>query len=165
VNAKNKIVDAELNRYRSKFGNILVSMHDAARSIIRTLRGGGTVAFLADQHANPERDPWINFFGRLTPTYSAPAALAIRYNIPIFHAYAQRLDDGTYIAPLSQLDMNGITDDEHGVVELTGRHVRALESMIIRHPHLWSWQHRRWREYKPLSQHHDGNRYELNEIE
>jgi KDO2-lipid IV(A) lauroyltransferase len=161
----NRIVDRELNSYRSKFGNVLVSMHDAARTIVRTLQNGGTIAFLVDQHAHPERDPWIPFFGRLTPTYAAPAALAIRYNVPIFHAYAQRLDDGTYIAPLAQLDMTGITRDEDGVVELTRRHVHALESVIIRHPHLWSWQHRRWRDYMPPSQHYDGNRYGISEIE
>ncbi|MBI2794992.1 MAG: lysophospholipid acyltransferase family protein [Ignavibacteria bacterium] len=161
----NKIVDGELNTYRSKFGNVLVSMHDAARTIVRTLHSGGTIAFLVDQYAHPERDPWIPFFSRLSPTYAAPAALAIRYNVPIFHAYAQRLDDGTYIAPLAQLDLNGITHDETGVVELTRRHVRALETVIKRHPHLWSWQHRRWRDYMPPSQHHDGNRYGISEIE
>lgn len=161
---KNKIVDGYLNSYRTKFGNVIVSMHDAARPIVRTLNNGGTVAFLVDQHAHPERDPWIPFFGRLTPTYAAPAAMAIRYNVPIFHAYAQRLDDGTYMAPLAQLDMNGITNDEAGVVELTRRHVDALESAVKRHPHFWSWQHRRWRQYMPPSQHHDGNRYEPGEI-
>jgi len=142
---RNKIVDAELNSYRCKFGNTIVSMHDAARALVRTLNSGGTVAFLVDQHAHPERDPWISFFGRPTPTYAAPAALALRYNVPIFHAYAERLEDGSYLAPLSPLDMSGLASDDAGIVELTTRHVLALEEKITTNPHLWSWQHRRWR--------------------
>lgn len=142
---RNAIVNSELNNYRTKFGNVVVPMHDAARSLVRTLQQGGTVAFLVDQHAHPERDPWIPFFGKATPTYAAPAALAIRYNVPIFHAYAQRLNDGTYLAPLTQLDMEGLPSGADGIVELTRRHVQALENEIRKTPHLWSWQHRRWR--------------------
>lgn len=154
---KNAIVNRELNTYRSQFGNVIVPMYDAARALVKALTEGGTVAFLVDQHAHPERDPWIDFFGRATPTYEAPAALALRFGVPIFYAFAERQPDGRYVAPLDKLNMDGLGRDKESVIELTRRHVHVLEQAIIRHPHLWSWQHRRWRHEPPHN--HDGNRY------
>lgn len=154
---KNAAVDRDLNAYRAQFGNVIVPMYDAARALVKALTQGGTVAFLVDQHAHPERDPWIEFFGRATPTYEAPAALALRFGVPIYYAFAVREEDGRYHAPLHELDMSGLGKDRESVVELTRRHVLELERAVIRHPHLWSWQHRRWRHTPP--QPHDGNRY------
>jgi KDO2-lipid IV(A) lauroyltransferase len=155
---KNAIVDAELNAYRMQFGNVIVPMHDAARVLVKALKEGGTVAFLVDQHANAERDPWIEFFGRKTPTYEAPAALALRFGVPIYYAFAVRGADGRYEAPLAKLKMDDLSSDKESIIELTRRHVHVLEQAVVRHPHLWSWQHRRWR-HEPPTTAHDGNRY------
>lgn len=142
----NAIADAKLNAYRSRFGNVIVPMGEAARPLIRTLTSGGTVAFLVDQYGQYDKDPWIEFFGRPTPTYEAPAALALKYNVPIFYAFAERLPDGRYHAPIHQLPMDDLANDPQGIVELTRRHVQVLEDAIRRRPELWSWQHRRWRD-------------------
>lgn len=143
---KNAKADALLNSYRTRFGNRVVSMHEAAPTLVRVLRSGGTVAFLADQHANPHKDAWVDFFGRATPTYEAPAALALRYRAPIFVAFAERQADGSYDAPMRQLPMDDLEATPAGILELTRRHVQALETAVRRRPDLWSWQHRRWRE-------------------
>jgi len=155
---KNAEADRELNAYRTRFGNVIVPMHDAARPLVQALTRGGTVAFLADQHAHPDRDPWIPFFGRPTPTYEAPAALALRFRVPIFYAFAERCADGRYTATLRQLPMDDLGTDRNAIIELTRRHVHVLEQAVMRLPHLWSWQHRRWRG-QPPSQAHDGNRH------
>jgi Kdo2-lipid IVA lauroyltransferase/acyltransferase len=145
----NAAADRELNAIRTQFGNVVVSMHDAARTLVKALTTGGTVAFLVDQHANAEKDPWIEFFGRTTPTYEAPAALALRFQVPIFYAFAQRMDDGSYVAPLKRLPMEDLDNSGESVRELTRRHVKVLEEAIRRHPNHWSWQHRRWRYDEP----------------
>lgn len=142
---KNSLVDKELNSYRETFGNTIVPMHGAARVLVSTLTKGGTVAFLVDQHAHSEKDPWISFFGRKTPTYEAPAALALKYNVPIFYAFAVRQPGGGYVADLRRLKMDDLSNNRDGIEELTRRHVQALEQEIRLHPSLWSWQHRRWR--------------------
>ncbi len=81
---KNNSADLKLNEYRTQFGNKIVPMRNAARALVSAMTTGGVVAFLVDQHANADRDPWIEFFGRPTPTYGAPAALALRYDVPMF---------------------------------------------------------------------------------
>jgi len=149
---KNVAADRELNAIRTQFGNVVVSMHDAARTLVRALTTGGTVAFLVDQHAHAERDPWIEFFGRSAPTYEAPAALALRFNVPIYYAFAERMRDGSYVAPLKQLPMDDLDSSKESVIELTRRHVAALEDAVRQHPDMWSWQHRRWRKHETTSQ-------------
>ena len=141
----NAAIDQRINSYRTRFGNEVIAMGEAARPLVKTLSAGGTVAFLVDQYGQHDKDPWIEFMGRQTPTYEAPAALALRYNAPIFYAFAERLPDGSYHAPIKELPMDDLKNDHSGIVELTKRHVRVLEDAIHICPHLWSWQHRRWR--------------------
>jgi len=142
----NAFADTFLHSVRSRFGNILIPMGSAARSIIRILGEGGTVAFLADQYADPRLHREVPFFGRLTPTYEAPAQLALRYRIPLFAAFAERMPSGSYVAPVSLVPTSDLTDSPEGVLECTARHTAMLENAIRRRPELWSWQHRRWRQ-------------------
>lgn len=141
----NAAADRFLNAYRTQFGNVVVPMGEAARPLVRALSSGGVVAFLVDQHGHVDKDPWIDFFGRSTPTYEAPAALALKYNAPIFYAFAERLADGSYNAPICELPMHDLENTKDGIIELTKRHVQKLEEAIHHRPELWSWQHRRWR--------------------
>lgn len=146
---KNASADVILNGYRSTFGNKLVPMREAARTLMRTLQDGGVVAMLADQHANAEKDAWVEFFGRPTPTYEAPAALALRFGAPIVVAFAERQPDGRYVAPIELIPSDDLPATADGVRQLTERHVQALERAIRRNPSMWSWQHRRWRQDQP----------------
>lgn len=142
---KNVEADELLNSYRTKFGNIVVPMRQAAKALITTMNNGGCVAFLADQHADPNKDAWIEFFGRPTPTYEAPAALSLRYGAPLYAAYAVRQDDATYRADFHEIPSSDLTSTPEDVRILTERHVRDLEHYVRENPGLWSWQHRRWR--------------------
>lgn len=141
----NALIDHYVNKSRTRLGNRVIPMGQAASTLIKTLSSGGIVAFLADQHANPERDPWISFFGKETPTYKAPAALALRYDAQIYCAFAQRSDDGVYQVRVRPLPMDDLENTPDGIRTLTHRHVAVLEQAVRQSPHLWSWQHRRWR--------------------
>lgn len=157
---RNAKLDAVLNTYRTRFGNVLTPMHQAAKTLVRTVKQGGVVAFLADQHANPEKDPWIEFFGTPTPTYAAPAALALRMQVPLHFGVSIRQEDSTYNVCVSQVHTADLDDSPASIVELTRRHVQMLEQEIRKHPQLWSWQHRRWRDNQITTLNaHDGNRY------
>ena len=160
---KNSQANAILNQLRTRFGNKLVPMREAARTLVRELSNGGVVAFLADQHASADRDPWIDFFGRPTPTYSAPAALSLRMGAPIFFGVAVRQEDHKYIVNVRRLQSDDLDSTNASVNELTRRHVVELEKAIRKQPNLWSWQHRRWRKPQPPSiTAHDENRHATN---
>lgn len=145
----NASADRILNSYRTKYGNELIPMGNAARTMVKRLSSGGTIGIIVDQHGVAEKDPWITFMGRPTPTYEAPAALALRFNAPIYFTVSERRDDGRYRVEFTPVPMTDLSNDRRGVVELTKRHVRLLEDSIRKRPGLWSWQHRRWRHDPP----------------
>jgi KDO2-lipid IV(A) lauroyltransferase len=145
----NASADRILSGYRSKFGNVLIPMGNAARTMVKLLTSGGTIGVIVDQHGVAEKDPWITFMGRPTPTYEAPAALALRFNAPIYFSCCDRRDDGRYVVEFSEVPMSDLDNSRQGVIELTKRHVRMLEDVIRRRPGQWAWQHRRWRKDPP----------------
>jgi KDO2-lipid IV(A) lauroyltransferase len=137
--------NAALDALRTRFGNVLIPMGNAARTIVSTLDKGGTVAFLADQYADPRHHRPVSFFGRPTPTYEAPAQLALKYGIPLFAAFAERTHHGSYIAPVVEVETSNFSYNRDDVLRCTVRHVAMLEDAVRRNPPMWSWQHRRWR--------------------
>lgn len=145
----NASADRILSGYRSKFGNVLIPMGSAARTMVKLLSNGGTIGVIVDQHGVAEKDPWITFMGRPTPTYEAPAALALRFNAPIYFSCCDRRDDGRYVVEFSEVPMSDLDNSRQGIVELTKRHVRMLEDAIRQRPGQWAWQHRRWRKDPP----------------
>lgn len=145
---RNKLVDEKLNSYRTRFGNRIIPMSKAARVLITAINKNEAVAMLADQSADMNRDVFIDFFGHPAVTYEAPAMIALRYKVPIIMGFAVRNDDYTYDVELIELKYDDLQDDNEGITELTRRHVKILENKIRKHPHLWAWQHNRWK-HKP----------------
>jgi len=142
---KNSSSDKIINKYRTRSGNSVISMHNAAREIIKAIQTGGAIAMLADQSATSDKDVFVNFFGKPTATYKAPAELALKFNVPIICAFPVRHKDYTYTADILELKHDDLENNEHGIYELTSRYARMLEEAIKKNPELWVWQHRRWK--------------------
>ena len=142
----NPLLDATLTRLRSSTGNTVIEKRDATRAMLRTLRGGGAIGILNDQHAHPPDAVTAPFFGRPAATSSALAKLADRTEALIVPAYAIRIAPArwrlTYETPL---DVRALSPEERGVERLTARLNGILEAMIRRHPEQWLWLHNRWR--------------------
>ncbi len=144
-NQKNKYADSLLNSFRTKGGNRTVSMYHAARDLVKELKNGGAVAMLADQSASWDKDIYVDFFGKPAATFEAPAALALKFNVPVIMGFSIRRNDGTYYVELNELKHDDLEDNKAGIEELTKRHVRELEKLIREHPEQWVWQHNRWK--------------------
>ncbi|MEP6768168.1 MAG: hypothetical protein ABJC61_05830, partial [Acidobacteriota bacterium] len=71
----NALLEAELARRRTRFGNRLIRKKEAAREILRALRQGGTVAILIDQNVLAGEGVFVPFFGRLAATSPSLALL------------------------------------------------------------------------------------------
>ena len=142
---RNIILDKEINRIRASKGNKLSDWAKAAKEIIISLKNNEAVAMLVDQAAQENKDIYVDFFGRPALTYESPAYLALRFGAPIIMGLSERLSDGTYIVKLIEVQSSDLKADKEGVLELTKRHVKALENQIRLKPELWAWQHRRWK--------------------
>jgi len=141
----NKAVDKFANRYRGLLGNSTVPMGNSIRASLSTLGENGIVALLADQSSAKE-SPAANFFGIDVPTFQGPSMFALRTRAAVQFGALVRKDNGTYRLHLHEIDYSDLQDDsEASVVELTQRHVRALEEFIRKYPENWLWFHRRFK--------------------
>ena len=119
------------------------------RRILRALANNQAVAILIDQHIQPVDAVVVNFFDRPAATTSAVAALALRTGAPVIPAFALPLRDGRYRMVYEPPIEPPAAGDPDAVREFTQRCTDVLEMYVRRHPHLWLWMHRRWRDVDP----------------
>jgi KDO2-lipid IV(A) lauroyltransferase len=135
-----------LERIRTSNGNSVVYRRGAVRKALRLLADGHSVGILIDQHMTSPDAVYVDFFGRPAATTSTLAALALRTGAPVIPLFAFPLPNGRYrmiyehpVAPPSH-------DSPDAVREFTQRCTDVLEMHVRRHPELWLWMHRRWRD-------------------
>jgi KDO2-lipid IV(A) lauroyltransferase len=141
----NEIIDRKLNKIRTSKGNKIVSMYNAARTIIIEIRSGNIIALLVDQSATEKNNVFVDFFGRPASTFKVVAELALRYRIPLIMGFAIRQPNGKYKAKITQIDYSDLDFSQENILELTKRHTKYLENTIRQYPEQWAWMHKRWK--------------------
>lgn len=143
--ADNPWFDRELQRLRSRFGNISLPKHGAVRRMLRVLREEGRVGMLIDQRVKPHEGIAAPFLG--TPCWTSPllARLALRTGAPIVPAFGDHLPAGRYeVRFLEPLHPAGEESDE-SVAALTARCLEIVATAIRARPASWFWLHERWK--------------------
>jgi KDO2-lipid IV(A) lauroyltransferase len=119
---------------------------------MRTLQAGQGVAVLIDQHIMSRDAIYVDFFERPAATTSAVAALALRTGAPVVPVFALPLGGGRYRMVYEHAVAPPGPDSPDPVREFTQRCTDVLEMYVRRHPELWLWMHRRWRDEAPGSE-------------
>jgi KDO2-lipid IV(A) lauroyltransferase len=88
----------------------------------------------------------VAFFQRPAATTSALAAIALRTGAPVMPVFALPLPQGRYRLIYEHPVQPPLADTPDAVREFTQRCTDVLEMYVRRHPELWMWMHRRWRE-------------------
>lgn len=146
---RNKLVDAEINKWRCWFGNKVIPMEKAFRESLKILSNGGIVALLADQSA-PKESIYVNFLGRPASTFAGPAVMSLKTKAPIVMGFAIREKNFKYRIVFEKLDFDfNAGSDDQKVLELTQIHTSLLEKYIRLYPDHWLWFHRRWKHQPP----------------
>jgi KDO2-lipid IV(A) lauroyltransferase len=140
-----------LEQIRQRTGNTVVYRRGTIRRVMRTLQAGQGVAVLIDQHIMSRDAIYVDFFECPAATTSAVAALALRTGAPVVPVFALPLPGGRYrmIYEHPVEPPRGDTDD--AVRDFTQRCTDVLEMYVRRHPELWLWMHRRWRDDGPAT--------------
>jgi len=135
-----------LERMRTGTGNSVIYRQGAVRRVLRLLAAGEGVAMLIDQHMHSPDAIWVNFFRRPAATTSTLAALALRTGATVIPVFALPLPGGryrfVYEAPVEPPQGDG----PEAIREFTQRCTDVLEMHVRKHPELWLWMHRRWRD-------------------
>ena len=141
----NPRIDALVERYRALSGNHIIEKKDAARGILKALKGGGAVGILIDQNTTLDQGVFIDFFGMKACAGTAFAKLAHHSGavvVPGFALWSE--EEQRYILRFyPEVPMTG------DVQEDTQRVHAQLESVIREHPDQWLWIHRRWKTRPP----------------
>src|SRR5712692_7222097 len=143
-----------LEDIRQRTGNTVVYRRGTIRRVMRTLQAGHGVAVLIDQHIMSRDAIYVDFFDRPAATTSAVAALALRTGAPVLPVFALPLAGGRYRMiyehPVEPPSAEAIEADRDAAMrEFTQRCTDVLEMYVRRHPDLWLWMHRRWRDNTP----------------
>lgn len=138
----------EMNRYitelRARAGVRTIDRGSSAsaREMIAAVRRPGVLAFVIDQNIRTESVK-VPFFGRPALTPIGPARFAVRSEVVLVPAFAQRLPDGRHLLRYLEPIECHRGDDP---VALTARVTEMIEAQIRRAPEQWVWMHDRWKE-------------------
>lgn len=140
----NPYVDRYIARARARKGYAeQISKHQGTRRIFTLLRGNKAILLLADQKTN-EGIP-VPFFGRDAMTTPAPAALALKLEVPMIFASNKRLGGARFaVTVYPPLDFTPSGDDDADMRAMTAAINLRLEEMVRADPGQWLWIHRRW---------------------
>jgi KDO2-lipid IV(A) lauroyltransferase len=142
----NPYLNTLLERIRQRTGNPVIYRQGMIRQVMRTLQAGHGIAVLIDQHIQARDAVYVDFFERPAATTSAIAALALRTGAPVVPCFALPLGPGRYRMIYEHPIEPPHADSEDAVHEFTQRCTDVLEMYVRRHPELWLWMHRRWRD-------------------
>ena len=142
----NPRLNARLEQIRTRTGNGVAYRNGVVRRVLRLLQAGQGVGILIDQHILTKDAISVDFFGRPAATTSAVAALALRTGAVIVPLFALPTSGGRYRMVYEhpiEMPEPGAADP---IREITQRCTDVLEMYVRRHPELWLWMHRRWRD-------------------
>jgi Kdo2-lipid IVA lauroyltransferase/acyltransferase len=129
----NPYLNALLDRIRQRTGNPVIYRQGMMRPVMRTLQAGHGIAVLIDQHIQPRDAVYVEFF-------------ALRTGAPVVPCFALPAGAGRYRMIYEHPIEPPPADSENPIAEFTQRCTDVLEMYVRRHPELWLWMHRRWRD-------------------
>jgi KDO2-lipid IV(A) lauroyltransferase len=142
----NARLNALLEQIRQRTGNVVIYRQGSIRKVMRMMADRHGVAVLIDQHIQGADAVYVEFFERPAATTSAVAAMALRTGAPVVPVFALPLGKGRYRLIYEHPVEPPAADSEDAVREFTQRCTDVLEMYVRRHPDLWLWMHRRWRD-------------------
>lgn len=138
--ANNPYVDNLINNLRKKFGALLIKKGmSGIRSVIKNLKENRTVGMLVDQKTNDGIN--VPFFELKAKTTPSPAAIALKYKIPIIPVSFIRVKGLNYYVEFDNPIPIKAEDTPYTIMSKINK---IFENWIIKHPEQWFWFHNRW---------------------
>lgn len=137
--------DAYRTRIRRRSGCELVPIEQAAQEFEKVLARGGSVAILADHHADRRGMP-ATFLGLPTQAMRTVGLLAWRYQADVVVAGIRRVDRSFRFELLltEVIDHGDWQNEADPVAYVTHRYLRGLERIVAVDPQQYLWAYSRW---------------------
>jgi len=142
----NRYFDRMFRHMRERNGMQLVTMHDAARLMIKKKHQVTATGFIADQTPSYTDAYWMMFLNQATLVFKGLAKMAKRLNQPVVYVSVKKMIRGHY-SVCTELLID--KPEEYSEDEITQIHMRRLEQDILNQPEIWLWSHKRWKKTIP----------------
>lgn len=142
---KNKFIKEKITTSRSRFGSQLIPIPAVPFYYELDHPRPVGLAFIGDQV--PAWDPkkniyWTEFLNQQTAVAMGAEKYARKYDLPVVYVQILKQKRGYYEIELEIVTEQPISLEPY---ELTDRHLRMLERLILQQPQYWLWSHRRWK--------------------
>ncbi len=142
---KNAYFTQKITRSRTRYGSELITKDELPGYYEIKRTRPVAVGFIADQSPNYNKSKdlyWTTFLNQETVTAPGAERYAKKYNLPVVYVQILKQRRGYY-----EIELELVTDDPQSLApgEITDRHLRCLERLIIKEPQYWLWSHRRWK--------------------
>lgn len=141
----NPMLEPELARARSRFGNTVISKDGAMRDTLKAFKAGRGVGFLLDQDALT-MGVFVRFLGQWASTFGTAGSLASRYGLPVLPVFSWPNEDDTvtvrFDAPFQVPATGDAARDAWTATQLMSA---RIEAQIRQDPRWWFWMHRRFK--------------------
>ncbi len=130
---------------RTKLKMETIYRDESPRAMLGVLRKNRLLGFVVDQDVETIEGVFVDFFGRPAFTPTAPVRFAMTSGAPLIPVFIIRegMRHKMIVEPPIALQVSG--DKENDILVNTQRWVSVQEKYIRRYPHLWVWNHKRWK--------------------
>lgn len=142
----NPALHAFLEHIRTRTGNSVIYRQGSIRKVLRALADNRGVAILIDQHLHSSEAVYVNFFGRPAATTSVVASLVLRTGAAVVPVFGLPEPGGRYRFVYAPPVAPPLDNSPEAIRDFTQRCTDVIEAYVRRHPDLWLWMHRRWRD-------------------
>ena len=135
-----------IEKLRNKFNAYVFYRDESPKKLLRILKGGDILGFLADQDIDSVDGIFVDFFGKPAFTPVAPVKLGMITEADMVPAFMIRKNDNTYKMVIEKpISLISGKDKEADVKKYTQAWTSVLENYIRKYPEQWVWVHRRWK--------------------
>jgi len=143
----NPLIDSMINRFRTLSGNRVIDKNSSVRPVLKALRNGEAVGFLADANTLPDQGVFCDFYGIPACSTTGLAVFALRTRaavVPGFLVWDASIGKHRlkFDAPIPLVRTGDFKDD---VRINTAAFTKVIEEYSRRYPDQWLWIHRRWK--------------------
>jgi len=139
-------LDRAIKKQRTRSGNSLIDKKSSFLSLYKHVKKGGIVTLVTDQHAAPPDGEKLSFLGQPAWTHTAFVKMSIKTGaviLPVF-MFVEGLSKYTikFASPIDPEAYATTTDPCRAMAQACNN---AVEDAVLQAPHLWMWQHRRFK--------------------
>ncbi len=134
---------------RAKMKLETIYRDESPRRILKALRDNRVLGIVPDQDVETVEGVFVDFFGRPAYTPTAPVRFAMASGAPLVPCFLIREGKKYRIKIEPPIQFQDTGDKAKDLVANTQKWVSIQEHYIRQYPHLWVWNHKRWKTSRP----------------